>query len=128
MKLMRFLLVILFIFSTTGFQKNLVSFFMSQASNLHVHQDSQILLTDLVEYIFTGHIEHSHSHHDEDADSNNHEHSHHHVSTLSPTVGDFMTETFQFHNSLVKLSWPVKAQLVLFKSFQSEILRPPINT
>ena len=100
---------------------------MSQASNLHVHQDAQIALTDLVEYIFTGELEHSHSHDDEDT-NNNHEHSHHHVSTLSPTIGDFITETFHFQNSLVKFSWPVKAQLVLFKSFQSEILRPPINT
>lgn len=120
-------MIFVFLFFAFGLQqKSNLAYLNTQQNQLHSEEnDHQILIEDFFEFILTGHFEHTHSHHDSDAESE-HEHPHQHSSMASVAFMDFMPAVFQFHYESLKLSWPVDIELNLKKSFQSELLRPPI--
>lgn len=120
-------MVFVFLFFACGLQKKpTVADFFSQKNSLHSTQSNhQILVEDFFEFILTGHFEHTHSHHDSDEEPA-HEHTHQHSSATAIALIDFMPAVFQFHYESLQLSWPLRTELNLKKSFHSELLRPPI--
>lgn len=95
-----------------------------QTLELHTHADDSVLLEEIAEFLYTGQFEHSHSHDDHDTDAQ-HTHSHSHGSPIFNSIV-FIPAFFVFNTPIQKLIWPDRDSANLTKSYQSEILRPPI--
>lgn len=93
---------------------------------LHSHSEEAFALNELLEIIFTGHVNHIHAHSDHD-DETSHTHPHEHTSPKFVSMLDFLPVGFNFIFDNFKSPWPSEYQLHGAISFQSEILRPPIS-
>ncbi len=124
---MKCVIAFLFLFFTCGIQqKSNPQFFNTQQNQLHGNEnDHPMLIGDMVQFLFTGNFEHTHFHHDQNEDES-HQHPHQHSSFISAVFADDIPATFQFHFVNFKLKWPIGLNLNLSKTFQSELLRPPI--
>ena len=132
---MKFLVIFVFLFSACGIQrKSNLAFSKTERQQLQNHQsnhdsDNPMWIGDFIEFLFTGNFEHSHLHHDQGEDkakATEHEHHHQHHSFISVVYADCMPEIFHFYFENKKLKWPLALDLNQNKSFQSELLRPPI--
>lgn len=125
---MRYIIAVLFFIFAYGIRQNpLQSTGQGQTTALHEHEENILNLNEMVEFIVTGQLEHSHPHSDHDDDSS-HEHSHSHSSTTAASSMDFISESFQIFFSVLISGWTQSVHRNLAKSFQSELLRPPIVT
>ncbi len=124
---MKSIIAFVFLFFTCGVQqKSNSQFFNTQQNQMHSNQnDHPMQVSELVEFLFTGNFEHTHSHHDQN-EGEAHQHPHQHTSFVSAVFADDIPAAFQFHFVNLKLKWPIDLDLNLNKTFQSELLRPPI--
>ncbi len=125
---MKFIITAFFFFSAFCMQqKTLMNNFEKPNSNIgiHSHSDDSLAFNELLEIIFTGHINHVHEHNDHDEDSA-HSHPHEHISPKFASLVDFLPVAFTFNLDKLKTLWPNDPQRNSAKAFQSEILRPPI--
>ena len=93
-------------------------------------QDQHILkvesLNELLEYMWTGTLEHSHEHQD-DHDETEHNHSHRHTLAVAHAIDDFISSEFSFNLLFTTQSWPINQLTTKVGAFCTEILRPPIQ-
>lgn len=125
---MGYIITALFFFGAFCMQQKTVMNFFERSNStveLHTHSDESFELDELLEIVFTGHVNHTHEHNDHDEDTA-HSHQHEHTSHTFASLFDFLPTAFTFNLDNFKSSWPNDSIKHLAKSFQSEILRPPI--
>ena len=118
---MRFIITALFFFGAFCLPQKPVP-----DADLHTHSQATFTLNELLEIVFTGHVNHAHAHNDHDEDAS-HSHPHEHASLKLVLLFDFLPAAFNFTFDSFKSPWPNELHMNLAKSFQCEILKPPIS-